>query len=219
MQASEAIAKLRANPKSFLRQNCVIIAGGTTRNPGMTIFRMIPGNTDVRSRGSILKSRMKSRPFWSVNISNNNGGNPAGATLADDEFAGYYIPMKQMTDHADNVFGQAPNDGSADILLTSQLTGCTFGFASLNGHFFAGHIQPEGGVARDVTERNMRNKLQSGFSGGGRTIEKGRDYKDIATIVGVFSGGKWEIYMQRIDWNPGDGSNGFKEIAGISRLG
>jgi len=212
MDTSEAIAAFTSDPKEFLQKNCVIIAGGSTRNPGRTIFKMASSSV-ARGPGTVLRMRSKLRTSWSVNISNNNGGNPDGAKLGADEFVGYYIPMKQMSDTT-NVFGQAPTDGSVGLLLTSQLTGCTFGFATQNGHFSAGHIQPQKNVQRVVNEINMRSKLGQGLGANARLVEKGIDYDDIATIVGIFKNGAWKVYMQRIDVK-----DCVKHIAGIVQIG
>lgn len=69
-----------------------------------------------------------------------------------------------------------------------------------------------------MNRRKMAGITQSGMSGGGRLVQKGVDYKDIATIVGKFKNGEWTVYIQRIDWNPGKANNGFKEILGVTKL-
>jgi hypothetical protein len=217
MKVQEAIAKFTTDPKRFLADNCVMIAGGTTRAAGMTIFRMSTSASTVQKAGK--GGAMDPRPLWSVNISNTNGGNPApGVALANDEFIAYYIPMKQQTDNVANTFGNPPSDGSVTFLVTSQLSGCTFGFSKMGGQFVASHLQPQRGVAPAVGQQNMANLIQSGLSGSGTLVEKGSDYKDYATIVGVFRHGEWKVYMQPIDWNPGINGAGFKEIKGVTKL-
>ena len=185
---AEALQSLRDDPESFLKTNCIIIAGGATRNPGPTIFRMLEGDTDVRSAGSVRFWKKKARTFWSVRISNNNGGDPGpGVVLADDEFEAYYIPMKQVGDTVMHTFGQVPTDGSQTIVLTSQLTGCTFGYSAVNGHFFAAHLQPprDAGMTQVVKQRTMADRIQAGMGGTGKLIRKGEEYRDIATVLGL----------------------------------
>jgi len=216
MKLASAIQKFTDDPGSFLKNNCVIIAGGTSRPPGPTIFRMVAGTSVVKGK---TLGVMSARALWTVNISNNNGGTPGpGVVLGPDEFVGYYIPMKQQGDSVANIFGQPPMDGSLTLLLTSQLTGCTFGFSTLGGQMVASHLQPLTTADRPTNERNMASITQAGMGGTARLVQKGTDYQDIATVAGKWNGREWKLYMQRIDWNPGKGGNGFKELKGVSRL-
>ena len=50
MTVQKAIEKLTTDPKGFLKSNCVMIAGGTTRPPGSTIFGMTAGTTQVKKK-------------------------------------------------------------------------------------------------------------------------------------------------------------------------
>lgn len=191
-----------------------MIAGGTTRGAGLTIFCMSNSGSTVKKAGR--KGAMNPRPTWSVNISNNNRGNPGqGIVLANDEFIAYCIPMKQQTDNVANIFGSPPSDGSVTFMLTSQLSGCTFGFSNVGGQFVASHLQPLKGVTQAINRQNMAGLIQPGLGGPGRLVEKGTDYQDYATVVGVFRHGEWKVYMQPIDWNT---EGGFKEMKGITKL-
>ncbi len=216
MTIQDAVAKFTTDPKSFLNDNCVNIAGGNTRGSGLTIFIMSHGTTPVMKKGF---GGMSPKPFWTVNISNKNGGNPGpGVALGNDEFIAYYLPMKRQTDNVASVFGNPPSDGSVSLLLTSQLSGCTFGFSNLGGQFIASHLQPVTGTSQTVNRQNMAQLTQSGMSGSAKLVEKGKDYQDYATVVGIFKNKEWKVYMQAIDWNPGNGRTGFKEIKGIVKL-
>ena len=214
MTAQEAIAKFTTDPKRFLAENCVVIAGGKTRGAGLTIFSMSSSASMVKKAGK--KGAMNPRPAWSVNISNNNGGNPGqGVALANDEFIAYYIPMKQQTDNVANIFGSPPSDGSVTFLVTSQLSGCTFGFSNVHGQFVASHLQPLKDVKQADNRKNMAGLIQPGLGGQGRLVEKGTDYQDYATVVGVFRHGEWKVYMQPINFNT---EGEFKEMKGITKL-
>ena len=88
--------------------------------------------------------------------------------LAADEFVAYYVPMEQLG--AGGVFTQ-PNPAVTPLMLTSQLTGCTFAFDNTGGTLMAGHIQPSPQLD------NKTNRMAMGVMA---THAPGRDRHDCA---------------------------------------
>ena len=139
---------------------------------GPTIFQLSNHGTSLQQR-----NHNSPRPKYTARVSaGNNGGNPGlGVVLAPDEFVAYYIPMKQLGDAAANVFGQ-PDPTITPLLLTSQLTGCTFGFSSAGGNFTAGHIQPSTQLSQDVNRAAMAVMAGNALGANTKLVQKGDAY-------------------------------------------
>ena len=213
MTIAEAVQLLTTDPKSFLKKNALIIAGGNGRPFGPTIFQLTSLGTTLQQR-----NHNSPRPKYNVSVSaGNNGGNPGPlVVLAPHEFVAFYLPMKQLGDAAANVFGQ-PDPAVTPLLLTSQLTGCTFGF-STNGAFMAGHVQPSNQLSQDANRAAMAMKAGIALGPNTRLVQKGVAYTHVATVVGVYRHNTWKVYMQRIDYIPGHNAIGTEEIHGITKL-
>jgi hypothetical protein len=216
MTIPQAIQLLTTDPKSFLKKNALIISGGNGRPLGPTIFQLSNHGTTLQQR-----NHNSPRPKYTVRVSaGNNGGNPGlGVVLAPDEFVAYYIPMKQLGDAAANVFGQ-PNPANTPLLLTSQLTGCTFGFSNVGGNFMAGHIQPSADLSQNVNRAAMAVMAGNALGANTKLVQKGvgSAYTHVATVVAVYRHNTWKVYMQRIDYIPGVNAIGTEEIHGITKL-
>ena len=216
MTIPEAIQLLTTNPKSFLKKNALIIAGANGRALGPTIFQLLNHGTTLQQR-----NHNSPRPKYTVRVSaGNNGGNPGmGVVIAADEFIAYYIPMKQLGDAAAAVFGQ-PNPAVTPLVLTSQLTGCTFGFSSVGGNFMAGHIQPSHQFSQNVNRAAMAVMAGNALGANTRLVQKGAGfaYTHVATVVAIHRHNTWKVYMQRIDYIPGVNAIGTEEIHGITKL-
>jgi hypothetical protein len=214
MPIADAVQLLTTHPKNFLQKNALVIAGGNGRPAGPTIFNLTNLGTTLPQR-----NHNTARPKYQVQVSaGNNGGNPGpGVVLAPSEFVAFYIPMKQLQDPAANVFAQ-PNPAITPLMLTSQLTGCTFAFSNTGGNFMAGHIQPSAQLNQDANRAAMTMKASIGLGANTKVVQKGGAYTHVATIVAVYRHDTWKVYMQRIDYIAGVGMIGYEEIQGITKL-
>src|SRR5262249_37912823 len=115
-----------------------------------------------------LRGTQKNRLF--VKITKLDGA--AKTAPADYEFNAYYIPMVQTSD----VQGGAshytlPTTGLPNLMITSKLSGCTFGVGSdANGSKLVSHVQPDSTIA-DQAQRgtDLATNVRAGF-----TTMKGR---------------------------------------------
>jgi hypothetical protein len=214
MTIPQAIQLLTTDPKSFLKKNALIVAGANGRPLGPTIFQLLNHGTTLQQR-----NHNSPRPKYTVRVSaGNNGGNPGmGVVLAPDEFVAYYIPMKQLGDAAPTVFGQ-PNAAVTPLVLTSQLTGCTFGFSNTGGNFLAGHIQPSAQLSQNVNRAAMGMMAVNTLGANTRLVQRGGAYTHVATVVAIYRHNIWKVYMQRIDYIPGVNAIGIEDIHGITKL-
>jgi hypothetical protein len=129
-------------------------------------------------------------------------GIPHGPVAAD-EFDAYYIPMVQTSDvEMDASHYTLPTGhGSLKIMITSRLSGCTFGTGSdANGAVLVSHVQPKNTIADPNTKRNhLHAMITGGFRSAGDFLEKGNNannYTDSAIVLGNRKGSHWSFYAQ-----------------------
>jgi hypothetical protein len=104
----------------------------------------------------------------------------------------HYVGMVPAT--AATTFGGIawkPLPPTANIMVTVQLSGCTFLWRTQNGVLECAHLQPTGGL----TGPTLQNQLQ----GNGADVYGRNDYGEgrVVTIVGVRRGAGWKIYAQK----------------------
>jgi hypothetical protein len=213
MTIPQAVFLLTTQPKEFLKKNFLNVAGGNGRAAGPAIFQL------SLFAGTVQHRDHSPRPKYQVSISaGNNGGNPgAGVILAANEFVAYYVPMEQM--NAAGIFTQ-PNPAITPLVLTSQLTGCTFAFDNTGGTLMAGHMQPTPLLSQGNNRYAMKLTAINALGANTKLVQKGDDhaYSNKATIVAVYRHNTWKVYMQRLDYIPGNGAIGYEEIVAITKL-
>jgi len=190
--ARAKMAALKLHPLAFLRENRVLINGRSTAGLFTYGFYMERG---------IYKLDCVIPAFGRYQVKALNVPAALYATVKDTPGA---IVGTKSSDHPE-----------ADMMLTTQFTGCCFCF-SINGtEITAAHIDPGGGMGRvspyvgqDVT--NALGKGAGGFSNGnGGTFkaygrvgdEGGYGYSQGAkqmTIVALKRKGTWKVYSQSL---------------------
>ena len=120
------------------------------------------------------------------------------------EFRAYYVGMKQLGEAVQTTHFLLPTAGGPDLMLTSQLTGCTFGVGSQAGGSgcLASHLQPAGsgdgnrapGALTPLGKRAMRMAV-SGPMGAGATILETTGATKIS-VVGKRTHGVWAFTKQ-----------------------
>ena len=203
-----AVIGLLKDPPTLLRKCMLIIAGGSaTTAPAngqaaVATFRVSmkdKSNTigfTTGLSGMIGKTRdREAARFMKL-------GGPAKATPGTDEFNAYYIPMVQTSDAATGSSHYSlPTDDGPDFMITSKLSGCTFGVgSSVNGATLVSHIKPNTDIAHGPGRAaNLSSAVTGGFDSMTGQVRKGVEYTDYASVIGYRSDGAWKFYMQAVD--------------------
>lgn len=194
---AQATQDFVANPKDFLSSNFVCISGGGgARAAGLTVFTLTRFGTR-HGFGTIFHIHKK-RTAWQIGISQNQDQNNLGA----NEFVAYYCPMRTMGTAQVNTSTNLPANPAVHLMITSQLSGCTFAYETLGGGSTnVMHVQPV--APRDQPDRaqarsDVRDTITFNMPWTG-IAEKGDKYLEKATIVGWYRGGRWRFYTQLQD--------------------
>lgn len=125
---------------------------------------------------------------------------PAKAMPAADEFNAYYVPMVQTSDVATgNSHYVLPSNAQAlDMMITSQLSGCTFGVGSAgNGAQMVSHVQPNNSITNTGQKAtDLSQAVLGGFGQPAGTAAKGSSYEQYGAVIGRRTGAKWNFYIQ-----------------------
>lgn len=200
LTAADILAELRANPLTFLRHYKLIIAGGgSNSNSGVATFLFDDKNSTVKGFTTGLSGKVgktKDRPY--IKFSRTSGVANPNPDIAAGKFNAHYVAMKQIGDAPQTTHYTLPGTGP-DLMLTSQLSGCTFGVGSAaDGSQLVSHIQPNA----DATPADLHHAVVGAMTGGtDKLLERQSDasYGDTsnrATVVGVRNGGTWNFYTQ-----------------------
>lgn len=200
LDAATLLGELRTNPLDCLRHYQISIAGGSTSNSGVSAFSYyekggtVSGFTTGLS-GALGKTKNRAR----VSLTRTGVEDPS-ADIADGKFNAHYVAMKQIGQDVQTTHYALPGDGP-DIMLTSQLSGCSFGIGSnAKGAQLVSHIQPKSGEATTESVQQLHNAVTLGDDGGWNVFERQSDdtYKNhYATIVGVRTKAVWQFYVQQ----------------------
>ncbi len=191
-------------PKTLFRHFLVVIAGGASGGPAngqAAIRRFVVTDGTKTGQGfttglSGLLGVTKARRKVLVTIMK---GVPVGQPNAN-QFDAFYIPMVDTSGVALNashytlptVLG--PNE--PDIMITSQLSGCTFGVASdANGATLVTHIRPDQTLGQGQRQTNLDTTVTNSFQGNFDSFGR-PNYAHYGAVMGKLSGGRWKFYLQ-----------------------
>jgi len=208
---AQVIAEL-TQPEELLRHCYIRIGGGNSAAPAngpasIATFRVSvdPSRTAVGFTTGLSGMLGIEKDRTLVRIDKQPG--PAVLVPPADSFNAYYIPMVQVTD-AQNASSHytLPTVGGPDLMMTSRLSGCTFGVGSSGGGtVLVSHIQP------DLTTTNPAQRatdLDQAVTGGFATMDgqfrKRQEYNETATVMGLRRAGAWKFYMQALDYTTRD---------------
>lgn len=199
MQVDEAIDALFTDPSAFLERNYVTIAGGNERLSQLSIFRIQKQTMSFALQNGV--NVVSKRQKWMISVRDEHPGRVLSSGEYGDgpysEFRAYYVAMRQMAEGLDTTHFTLPQDGP-DLMLTSQLSGCTFGHGSQarGGACIVSHLQPTAaGAAADNPAMRVQSLGGLGADGG-RVFQRYVDYTDRATVVGHRTAGIWHFYTQ-----------------------
>jgi hypothetical protein len=109
---AQAAAQFTSDPKAFLRDNFVILAGEDGRGPGLTVFQLTRFGTR-HGFGTIFHVHRK-RTAWHISVSQNQD---QGA-LAANELVAYYCPMRTVGTLHVTTTTRLPRDPVIRLMIT-----------------------------------------------------------------------------------------------------
>jgi hypothetical protein len=215
MTVQQAIQALTTDPKPFMRENYLTIGGsGPTGTSNWAVFKMSlsAGQTAI-GRSTKLRRRV-TRRVWRADFQRITDPTAPG-TLAPDEFIVYYCAMRQVGDGVGTTHTTLP--ATATVMLTSALSGCTFGHGSTGtGQTIVSHIQPPGGsTTRALATGAVTTRLTSlgaTTDQGYVTRGHGMTADGSGAVVGIKRHGHWKFYCQSQDFTTG------RVLSGLSKL-
>ena len=226
MTPADAWTALEKSPYSFLQNNMLTIASVGAQPSGKSVIvleqRTIPmadGTSAPDYAHQVIESGTVMRRRWLVK---------RVAGLAPDDVdsyqmpadtetvvhrVGYYLKMVDKDEAADQTHFALPLDGNANLLFTSQLTGCTFAYGSQmpGGCCRVCHIASRGDEGRAAVRNTAVSRME--HPGGATVFEGSTDYNqgDGATVVGHLTNGRWQFVAQK-------GGRGCGAWIGVTKL-
>jgi len=212
LDVSHVLNELRSNPLEFMRHYKIMIAGGTENGAsGVATFYFedkLMTATGFTTGRSGAKGKTKERPI--IKFYHRSPTQPA-PDAAQGLFNAHYCsmhtdgPMAALgATHHPLPCGGVTDNANPDIMLTSQLSNCTFGVGTPSaGTQLVTHMQPNLGGGHD--RNHLHATVTGGFANGVDAIFERENqgantgYGNLAnrsTIVGVRSGGQWHFYSQ-----------------------
>jgi len=197
MKASTAVYQLKTFPETFLRNNLLIIAGVKTSG--------VINNYYIESKDSANSSYNEAFKFTNFSSSENKD------TVAVHNVR--MIPISEDFKHT--AIESYPLTGGPDLMITGQLTGCTFVTANGGGSTLVAHIQPGGsrGSGQELRDNVLKNGRFKNHANQAVTVFGVGDYQGAAYVVGVRIGGQWQLYGQMVT---GPGTNA--QITSVKRI-
>lgn len=186
-----ALQQLLGHPRKFLEKYYVAVDEVIGQPGGIQqVYFYTTGGLDSFRPGAILGTRrfhVSSSYHFSPNAP------PIGRTANSYcATAACYIPMLQATAASTyNNLVWTPVSAHVDLLITVQLSGCSFLWRSNNGVFECAHYQPPGGMTGGT--------LQDNLAVGAPHIYGRNNYGDghVSNVIGVRRNGQWRIYAQK----------------------
>lgn len=197
MKASTAIYQLKTYPEVFLRNNLLIIAGSKTSG--------VINDYYIESKESGNSSYNEAFKF--TNFS--NAENREKVRVHNVRM----IPLAEEFKHTEIEPYQLSSE--TDIMITGQLTGCTFVSANAGGTTLVAHIQPGGsrGSGQELRDKILKNGRFKNYPNQSVNVFGVGDYQGAAYVVGVRIGGQWQLYGQMVS---GPGVNA--QITSVRRI-
>lgn len=127
----------------------------------------------------------------------------AKANPGADEFNAYYVPMVQTSDvTANRSHYTLPTAGGPSVMITSKLSGCTFGVGSdATGAKLVSHVQPNLDLPKgNQRKQNLATSVGSGFNAVEGAFRSGEEYAETGAVIGCRTGVAWKFYLQATDY-------------------
>ena len=211
MTPLQGLNELLLHPDHFIKYYPLSVAGWTgahapnavNTHPFVLYKRdpLAPGSMPSGKVGHHGAMRPNSvLPFMTHEISSWAIDDQANGGVPVQGFTGHSVPM--VTDNAANALNKAALasyqlDGTADVMITGQLSGCCFCWLPVGTTLLCTHIRPAPGSSGVI----LHNSLHSGGRFANHATQPlytfGRnDYPSHATVIGVRLAGAWRLYAQ-----------------------
>jgi hypothetical protein len=190
MRPLDALSKLRANPRNFLRTYPVMIDERPGASSLITAYLVNNPSKDKTERPGRILGTLRMHQTQGFTICCN--GMPQNTSLQMRAmFSAHYVEMREST-AAMQWYALAMG---SDIMLTCKLSGCSFAVREQNNAVQVAHVQPRG-----VTGVGLQYSLA--YNQPDRIIYGGLNYDTAtrsATVIGVNRAGQWKIYVQKLE--------------------
>jgi hypothetical protein len=181
---------LRGSPLEYLKENRIKIAGGERGGKSGDQSWSIgykPGSKDVVSFSATSKDKPQFKAHAVAMHCYDGKKTPASkdalGALASDE-----LPLYEL------------NDKGSDLMMTGQLTACSFVLLRKGKSVFCTHIEPGKDAMKTGADLDRELSARGLFDGHReKPVVWGKTKypdPDVAFIVGVRTSGKWAVYAQ-----------------------
>lgn len=200
-----ALRQLLSHPRKFLQKYYVAV-DERIGHPGGTqqVHFYTTGGLDSFRPGSVLGTK---RFHVSSSFHFSLGAPPDGRTdNAHCSIPACYVPMLQATGGTNfNNLVWTPVFALVDLIITVQLSGCSFLWRGNGANFECAHYQPQPGMTGGTLQTNLSN--------GAPHIYGRSNYGEghVSNVIGVRRNGQWRIYAQKVQVMT-------KRILNVSRL-
>ncbi len=198
------LQELRADPESFLRHYWVKIYGNHDRSEEVNAWVSL---LDKTSKGfttgiSGARGKTKDRPMIEFRLQPTK---PDGVANLLGSVKVWNVAMKQLNEDVTATHLALPIPSDTDIMLTGQLSGCTFGVGmASNTSQIVSHIQPpnQRSGTQDYKVEQLDPTVKNGLTDGVRGLisrATNLDYDNedaFGTVLGVLKKGSWRFYAQ-----------------------
>jgi hypothetical protein len=203
MKLDALLKEMTTDPEDFLRHYSVMIEGRAAQSGPATAWlekRNTMGDREEVDGFTLSGGGTKKRRFIRFIVSDSV---PFDCRHPNDKFPVWYVRMQQMSDSLITTHYPLPTISGSDIMLTSQLSGCSFGVGSPSAHTqLVSHIQPS-----TPSNPGLDPQVQSGLLFGQQGMfsrQQGHYAADeYATIIGIRADGVWRFYDQLRSANVG----------------
>jgi hypothetical protein len=201
MRIETALYQLRNQPRTFLENNLLRLAGGGPSQVRVNYFCHWDDIAAGVNEGFTIDTYPRHMP---------------GAT--GQVHKAMQVHNVQMIGREEGVDVTAIEPyvlggGGPDLMVTGQLNACVFVVQQTAGQLVVAHIQP-GGALQTGSMLRQTMKVTGRFAGHGRVTHVfglGGDYSNYAYVIGVRRGGQWELYGQRT-------AGRYGPIQGVTRI-
>lgn len=211
MTPQEAFNELRTNTEYFLKYYPINIFGcpgphhaDQANTKQVYIHKRdpsAPGSTPSKKVGHYGATRPGRTFSWrkhEISSFKIQPANVAPAGVSRQLIIAHSVPMHFENTITINALDAYLLDNAQDgVMVTGQLSGCTFCVAPAGGNNLAcTHIKPVGAAGGGPLQTNINNNGAFSTHPGPLTTFGRNDYPAYATVIGVRAAGTWRIYAQ-----------------------
>jgi hypothetical protein len=212
------LPEMTRDPLGFLRHYYILISGNHDYSGVVDAWLIDREETQAGFTTGLSgrRGKTKQRPWIDFAI----GYGQPGLYNGGGTMPVWYVKMRQMNEQWIDTHTVLPSQGGPDIMMTSVLSGCTFGIGIPSaGAQIVSHIQPPNKLGGTLAhpQAQLDPLVRGGLFDGELALFSRRTqpaYTGWATIIGVRRRGSWAFYAQTLTDSVWDGA-----ITGAFRIG